>query len=198
MPDRDPKGFAVGSDGLAVIATLQEIVMARDGNRVSAFKPSYEPTAVSYHPTQPEVVIGGKDNVVRVYSVSGDSLTEKTTIETTDEISAVAYSPTGEFLAVTSGRSVCTYETASFQLKHNMLFHTARATCIAWSPDSSKIVSGGIDTNICVWDAVKGQRITMIKGAHPLSVVTGVVWLSDSSFASSGFDCCIRLWENSS
>lgn len=45
-----------------------------------------------------------------------------------------------------------------------MLFHTARATCIAWSPDSSKIVSGGIDTNICVWDAVKGQRITMIKG----------------------------------
>lgn len=58
-----------------------------------------------------------QDNVVRVYSVSGDSLTEKTTIETTDEISAVAYSPTGEFLAVTSGRSVCTYETASFQVK---------------------------------------------------------------------------------
>lgn len=67
MPDRDPKGFAVGSDGLAVIATLQEIVMARDGNRVSAFKPSYEPTAVSYHPTQPEVVIGGKVCILGIY-----------------------------------------------------------------------------------------------------------------------------------
>lgn len=50
------------------------------------------------------------------------------------------------------------------QLKHSMLFHTARAMCVAWSPDSSKIVSGGIDTNICVWDAKKGEKITMIKG----------------------------------
>ena len=45
-----------------------------------------------------------------------------------------------------------------------MLFHTARAMCLAWSPDSAKIVSGGIDTNICVWDAKKGEKITMIKG----------------------------------
>ena len=50
------------------------------------------------------------------------------------------------------------------QLKHNMLFHTARAMCVAWSPDSTKLVSGGIDTNVCVWDAQKGERITMIKG----------------------------------
>lgn len=198
LPDRDPKGLGIGSDGLAVIATLQEIIVARDGKRVSAFKPSYEPTCVSFHPSQPEVVIGGTDNKVRVYSVSGDSLNEKTTFETSGEISAAAYSPTGEFLAVTSGRSICTYESASYQLKHTMLFHTARAMCIAWSPDSAKIVSGGIDTNICVWNAKKGEKISMIKGAHPLSVITGVVWLSDTSFASSGFDCCIRIWESSS
>ena len=60
LPDRDPKGLGIGSDGLAVIATLQEIIMARNGKRVSAFKPSYEPTCVSFHPSQPEVVIGGK------------------------------------------------------------------------------------------------------------------------------------------
>ena len=59
LPDRDPKGLGIGSDGLAVIATLQEIIVARDGKRVSAFKPSYEPTCISFHPSQPEVVIGG-------------------------------------------------------------------------------------------------------------------------------------------
>ena len=53
---------------------------------------------------------------MRVYSVSGDSLNEKTTFETSGEISAAAYSPTGEFLAVTSGRSICTYESASYQV----------------------------------------------------------------------------------
>ena len=53
---------------------------------------------------------------MRVYSVSGDSLNEKTTIELSGEISAAAYSPEGEFLAVTSGRSVCTYDSASYQV----------------------------------------------------------------------------------
>ena len=66
LPDRDPKGLGIGSDGLAVIATLQEIIVARDGKRVSGFKPSYEPTCVSFHPSQPEVVIGGKVTCVCV------------------------------------------------------------------------------------------------------------------------------------
>ena len=38
--------------------------MARDGKRVSAFKPGYEPTSVSFHPSQPEVAIGGKVSVI--------------------------------------------------------------------------------------------------------------------------------------
>ena len=43
--------------------------MARDGKRVSAFKPGYEPTSVSFHPSQPEVAIGGKVSVIKhVYS----------------------------------------------------------------------------------------------------------------------------------
>ena len=32
-------------------------------------------------------------------------------------------------------------------------------------------------------------------GAHRISIVSGVVWLSDTSFASCGHDCCIRVWE---
>lgn len=50
------------------------------------------------------------------------------------------------------------------QRKHSMLFHTARVMAISWSPDSKLIVSGGIDTNICVWNAEKGDRIQEIKG----------------------------------
>lgn len=34
--------------------------MARDGERVSTLTVGYEPQAVSFHPTQPEVAIGGK------------------------------------------------------------------------------------------------------------------------------------------
>ena len=50
------------------------------------------------------------------------------------------------------------------QLKYDLLAHTARAMAISWSPDSKLIVSGSIDTNICIWDAVKGSKIQVIKG----------------------------------
>ena len=47
-----------------------------------------------------------------------------------------------------------------------MLFHTARVLSISWSPNSKWIVSGSIDTNICVWDTEKGERIQMIKSKN--------------------------------
>ncbi len=50
------------------------------------------------------------------------------------------------------------------QLKSNLMSHTARAMAVSWSPDSKLMVSGGIDTNLCVWDAVKGNKIQVIKG----------------------------------
>lgn len=130
------------------------------------------------------------------------------------------------------------------QAKHSLLSHTARAMAISWSPDSKLIVSGSIDTNLCVWDAGKGDKIQMIKGkvglfvgievpfvpqsvgcsdlrfsavagthlglknqtelsrlslspaaAHPLSVITGVSWINNTTFASCAHDCCIRIWE---
>jgi len=60
LPDRDPTGFAVGPDGLAVISTNLDIILARDGAKVSSLPAPYEPVSVTYHPTLPEVAIGGK------------------------------------------------------------------------------------------------------------------------------------------
>lgn len=197
LPDRDPTGLAVGSDGLAVIVTKQEVIVACRGSRVSSFTPKYEPACVTFHPSLPEVAIGGKDRSVHIYTVSGSNLSEKTKFSVAGEISTIAYSPDGESLAVSSDRTILIFDSASYQEKHSMLFHTARVLCLAWSADSLRIVSGSIDTNICVWNATKGERTQMIKGAHPLSVVTGVAWISDSMFASSGHDCCIRIWEQS-
>ena len=34
---------------------------------------------------------------------------------------------------------------------------------ISWSPNSECIVSGSIDTNVVVWDAIKGEKIEVIK-----------------------------------
>jgi len=35
---------------------------------------------------------------------------------------------------------------------------------VAWSPDSSMLVSGSIDTNMVVWDAAAGEKKDFVKG----------------------------------
>ena len=30
--------------------------------------------------------------------------------------------------------------------------HTAKVTCVAWSPDSSRLATGGLDSQVVVWD----------------------------------------------
>ncbi len=59
-PDRDPSGLAVGHDGLAVITTNLDVIVARDGTKVSSLSVDYEPVCVAFHPSEPEVAVGGK------------------------------------------------------------------------------------------------------------------------------------------
>jgi WD40 repeat protein len=186
----------VASDGTAIVSTLTEVVLARGEKRVGGLAVNYQPQAVTAHPTLPEVVVGGKDNSVHVYTLSGDKLTEKKSFQAGKEVVAAEFSPDGATLAVSSGRSVFLYDSASYQQTRELLFHTAKVMAIAWSPSSAYIVSGSIDTNVIVWTAATGDR-SEIRGAHPLSIVTGVAWVSDTVFVSCGHDSCIRVWERS-
>ena len=60
LPDRDPTGMGSTSDGYTIVATKQEVVVAKDLQRVSSFNPSYEPCMVAVNQSSRDVVIGGK------------------------------------------------------------------------------------------------------------------------------------------
>ena len=58
-----------------------------------------------------------------VYTVSGDSLTEKTKFRVTGEITVIKYSTDGQTVAVTSGKNIILFDSASYQVnKHRSLF----------------------------------------------------------------------------
>jgi WD40 repeat protein len=77
----------------------------------------------------------------------------------------------------------------------NMLYHNARINCLAWSPDSSRIATGSLDTCVIIYeiDQPVSSRNT-IKGAH-LGGVYGLVFTDDYSLVSSGEDAFIRVWK---
>lgn len=91
---------------------------------------------------------------------------------------------------------MASFDTKCFQVKlKNMLYHSARINCLAWSPDSSMVVTGSLDTCVIIYEIDKpASNRTTIKAAH-LGGVYGLAFTDDHSVVSSGEDACVRVWK---
>jgi len=75
------------------------------------------------------------------------------------------------------------------------VYHTARVSCLAWSPDSSRVATGSLDMCIMVSPALDqppSQRVT-IKGAQ--LGPSALLFQDPKRIVSAGLDACLRVWE---
>ncbi|VDK43582.1 unnamed protein product [Cylicostephanus goldi] len=185
------------------------------------------------------IAVGGQDSKVHIFSLSGTSLKEEKTLPHSTPITAVAFSPNGEYLVATdSGRkrliqekALCLlFQVVPYSVKDGFTtiaekewtFHTAKVNCVAWSTDNRHLATGGLDTNVIVWDlqhsgehpiiirgttlvpfsspfSLNRQSISVLHnlflGAHAMSPVNGLVFLNDSELLSVGQDANIKHWK---
>ncbi|KAG8939408.1 hypothetical protein FRC03_006319, partial [Tulasnella sp. 419] len=71
--------------------------------------------------------------------------------------------------------------------------HTSYIRSVAFSHDSSKIVSGSDDQTVCIWDATTGTLINTLKG-HTRKV-RSVAFSHDSSKIVSGSNETVCIWD---
>lgn len=192
-----PKGIAASGDKL-IVAGVNELLVYEGQNLKSNLKINYESSSVAIHPNGKDVAIGGNsDSKVHIYSLSGSQLTEDKVLEHRGGVTAVKYSPDGAYLAAAdSNRKIVLYKVGDYAPAHNNEwgFHTARVNCLAWSPNSKALVSGGLDTNLIVWFPEQPGKHFIIKHAHPQSQITRVAFISDKLVASTGQDATVRVW----
>jgi len=78
---------------------------------------------------------------------------------------------------------------------NNMLFHTARINCLAWSPDNTMVATGSLDTCVIIYEVGKpASARRTVKGAHQGGAY-GVAFVDECSVVSSGEDGCVRMWK---
>ncbi|XP_010549075.1 PREDICTED: actin-interacting protein 1-2 [Tarenaya hassleriana] len=188
---------ALLSPGLVIVTFDSGVVLLRGGKVASTVNLGFNVTASAIAPDGTEAVIGGQDGKLHVYTVSGDTLTEEAVLEKhRGAISVIRYSPDlSMFASADLNREAVIWDRVSREVKlKNMLYHTARINCVAWSPDSEKVATGSLDTCVIVYEVEKpaSSRMT-IKGAH-LGGVYGLAFTDDSHVVSSGEDACIRVW----
>lgn len=198
-----PKGIAVAivsGKSHTLVATSSGITAYADGSEVSTQKLPSPPTCVAA--SGDTVAVGCEDKRVRIFkaatSASFDSMLELK--DPTHAPSCLAFSPSGSHLAVGLGNGkifvyVHNSSESSWTLETNRWSaHTARVTCVAWSPDGKKAVSGALDTNVFVWSlADPGKRVKVLN-AHKEGV-GGVVWAEEGKVMSCGADAAVKVWK---
>jgi len=73
------------------------------------------------------------------------------------------------------------------------LGHSASVNTVAWSPDGTRIASGGDDGSVQVWEASTGKNIFIYR-VHT-GKVNAVAWSPDGkSIASGSSDMTVQVW----
>ncbi|GJN37607.1 hypothetical protein PR202_gb26581 [Eleusine coracana subsp. coracana] len=190
--------LAIQKFEFALVTTDSGIVLLQNSKVISTTKVNYTITSSSVSPDGSEAVVGAQDGKLRIYSINGDTVTEEAVLEKhRGAITSIHYSPdVSMFASADANREAVVWDRANREVKlKNMLYHTARINCLAWSPDSRLVATGSLDTCAIVYEIDKpaASRIT-IKGAH-LGGVHGLTFVDNDTLVTAGEDACIRVWK---
>ena len=74
--------------------------------------------------------------------------------------------------------------------------HEGGTCCTTWTPDGRRIVSGGYDNTVKVWDVDTGKELMMLKG-HTARVFSITVSPDGEWITSGSYDKIVRIWNAS-
>ena len=184
---------------LVLIVSTGEVALFRGQQKVS----SMSADSLGFNPTcgalwhEEEVAIGGSDFKTHIYKLDGElKFTPSNVVETRSAVSALAYSPAGEFLAIgDDGRQVEVYERSTWvaKVKGKWSFHTSKVTALSWSPKGAYLASGSLDENIFIWNLANPMTKLQLPFSHA-GGVTGVGWLESNKLVSVGNDHAVVTW----
>jgi WD40 repeat protein/tRNA A-37 threonylcarbamoyl transferase component Bud32 len=93
-----------------------------------------------------------------------------------------------------SSDEVKLWDVATLQEVATLRGHTARITCLAFTPDGNTLVSGSEGGALKLWDVTTRQERATLKG-HRGAVLAAALLADDRTLASGGADRAVRLWQ---
>jgi eukaryotic-like serine/threonine-protein kinase len=139
------------------------------------------------------IASAGRDDSIRVWDAeSGKSLYRVPTLP--GGARALIWDADGRRLAAAVGLDVVILDPAACQTLATLRGHTEFVAAVSWSPDGSRIASGGDDRMVRIWDPATAQPVHRLAG-HT-GWVDAVAWAPRGSrVASSGHDGTLRIWD---
>jgi WD repeat-containing protein 1 (actin-interacting protein 1) len=195
-----PVAMASGTDR-AVVATVQSLLLVDANGTVLDTKTlPYEALCVTVTANDAKAYVGGKDNIIHVYDISGGSLSESSTSITGHRkpVHSLALSKDGTKLASGDDKDICVWDLISNNYEAlvgpgKWCFHTQRVTKLAWSPDGRILASAGADDATFLWTLESKMKRIHYKFCHR-GGITGLHFLADRQLVSAGADAAVQVW----
>lgn len=107
---------------------------------------------------------------------------------------AIALAPDGATLAAAADWGVRLFDLPKRQERAVVKGHKARVTSLAFSPDSTTLVTGSWDQTVRLWDAATGAERAGL--SWPVGKVTAVTWAADGlRIAAGGEGGAVVVWD---
>jgi WD40 repeat protein len=204
LPDGSVAPVVFSPDGKTVLSITAaddtaHILEARTGRELKRFKTHPSVRSATYSPDGKFLLTGSSDGTVSLLDAATGNEVRQFRAGS-KSVHAVAFSPDGRMVAAAADASgdpiALIWNAADGQELQHVFSNTAsHADSIAFSPDSTALLTGGSDRTTRIWNVKTGQQQQQFRGRT--AEVDFVTYTQDGKSFVATSDDLIRIWDAS-
>jgi len=164
------------------------------GERLATLGDDYDIVLTAdIRPDQSQVALGGPGRLVKIFSSKTGELQHKIK-KHTDWVTAVAFSPNGQWLATADRNGgISLWDPDNAQELFTFAGHKSSVTALSWRGDSKLLASSSEDGTVKLWEMQEGKQAKSWN-AHSSGVLC-VSYSHDGHLITCGRDNAVTLWD---
>jgi hypothetical protein len=180
--------------GRAALSGRAVIWKVTSGERAISLGDEYDTILTAdLRPDQSQVAVGGPSRLVKLFSTKTGQLEHKIK-KHTDWVTAVAFSPNGQWLATADRNGgISIWDPDNAQELFTLAGHKSAVTALSWRGDSKLLASSSEDGALKLWEMQEGKQVKnwTAHGSGTLSVS----YSHDGRLVTCGRDNAVNIWD---